>query len=89
MTLWVFFLFFWLLLLVFFFFFFLAALHSMWDLSSLTRGQIHTPCIGSTQFNHWTTREIPRSIFLLCFFFSTLVMHPIGTQFILTDRAKI
>ena len=32
----------------FLFFFFLAALHSMWDLTSLTRNQIPAPCSGST-----------------------------------------
>ena len=36
----------------------LAALHSMWDLSSLTRDQTHTlPCSGRQIFNRWTTRE--------------------------------
>ena len=36
---------------LFFFFFFslLAMLHSMWDLSSLTRDQIHTSYIGSKE----------------------------------------
>ena len=32
-----------------FFFFFLAALCSMWDLSSLTRDQTQAPCIGSME----------------------------------------
>ena len=45
-------------LLIFFFFFF-AALHSTWDLSSLTRDQTHAPCIGSTDF-HRTAREVPQ-----------------------------
>ena len=31
----------------------------MWDLSSLTRGQIHTPCIGTLTLNHWATRDVP------------------------------
>ena len=31
---------------------------SMWDLSFLTRDQIHTPCIGRWRLNHWTTREV-------------------------------
>ena len=33
----------------FFFFFFLAALCGMWDLSLLTRDQIHTPCTENTE----------------------------------------
>ena len=28
---------------------YLVALHSMWDLSSSTREQIHAPCSGSTE----------------------------------------
>ena len=28
---------------------FLATPHNMWDLSSLTRGRTHNPCIGSTE----------------------------------------
>ena len=33
----------------YFFFFFLATLHSMWDLSSLTRDGTCAPCIGSVE----------------------------------------
>ena len=33
----------------------------MWDLSSLTRDQTRTPCIGRWSLNHWTTREVPSS----------------------------
>ena len=32
-----------------YFFNFLAALHSIQDLSSLTRDQTHTPCIGRVE----------------------------------------
>ena len=31
----------------------------LWDLSSLTRDPICTPCIGRWSFNHWTTKEVP------------------------------
>ena len=31
----------------------------MWDLSSPTRDQTHTPCIGRRSLNHWTAREVP------------------------------
>ena len=31
----------------------------LWDLSSLTRDQTRTVCIGRRSFNHWTTREGP------------------------------
>ena len=34
-------------------------LQGMWDLSSLTRDQTHTPCIGRRSLNHWTIREVP------------------------------
>ena len=35
----------------------------MWDLSSLTRDQTRTPCIGKQSPNHWTTREVPVPVF--------------------------
>ena len=44
------------------FVFFLAVLFGKQDLSSLTRDQTCTPCIGSTEFNHWTTRKSPQII---------------------------
>ena len=31
----------------------------IWDLSSPTRDQAHTSCIGRQSHNHWTTREVP------------------------------
>ena len=33
----------------------------MWDLSSPTTNQTHTPCTGTLCLNHWTTREVPAS----------------------------
>ena len=30
----------------------------MWDLSTLTWDQTHTPCLERQGLNHWTTREI-------------------------------
>ena len=33
----------------------------MWDLSSQTRDQTHTPCIGRRSLNHWTARKVPKS----------------------------
>ena len=38
----------------FLFFFFFATLCSMWDPSSPIRDQTLFPCIGSTEFSHWT-----------------------------------
>ena len=35
---------------------FLAVLHSMWDLSSLTRDRTHMEVWG---LNHWIIREVP------------------------------
>ena len=37
----------------------------MWDLIVPTRDQIHTPCIGRWNLNHWTIREVPGSVFLI------------------------
>ena len=33
--------------------------HSICDLSSSTRDQTHTPCIGKWTLSHWTTRKSP------------------------------
>ena len=38
----------------------LLANHSIWDLSSPNRDQIHIPCIGTWILNHQTSREVPR-----------------------------
>ena len=43
----------------FFFFFFWS--WDIWNLSSLTRNRIHTPCIGKWSLTYWTTREVPRN----------------------------
>ena len=36
----------------------------MWDLTSLTRDQTCTPCIGRQSVNHWTTREVPGCMYI-------------------------
>ena len=41
-----------------------SLLHGMWDLSSLTRDWPCVPWIAGWILNHWTTREVPASIFL-------------------------
>ena len=50
----------------------------MWDLSSSTRNQTFTSCIGS--LNHWTTREVTGLLFyssFICFlFYSPLWTFP-------------
>ena len=38
--------------------------HSMWDLSSPTRDQTCVPCIAKQIFNHWTTREVSKWLFI-------------------------
>ena len=38
-------------------------LQGMWDLSSLTRDQTCTPCIGRQTLNHWTMREVPSLLY--------------------------
>ena len=43
----------------FFLFFFLAAPHSLWDLSSLTRGRTWALSNESTESYRWTSREFP------------------------------
>ena len=40
----------------------------MWDLGSPTRDRTRTLCIGRRSLNHWTAREVPRLIFLICTF---------------------
>ena len=37
----------------------------MWDFSSLTRDQTHSPCIRRQSFNFWTPRGVPRNSFEL------------------------
>ena len=38
-------------------------LRRLWDLSSLTRAQTCTPCIGRQSLNHWTDRAVPSQDF--------------------------
>ena len=61
-------------LLNFFFFTILLLLYVLtfwppgkWDLSSLTKDQTHSLCLGRQSLNHWSTREIPVISFLLLF----------------------
>ena len=44
--------------------FFFTAPQGMWDPSSLTRDQTHSPCTGRQNLNHWTTREVPIDVSL-------------------------
>ena len=44
----------------------------MWDFSSPTRDQTHTPCIGRRSLNHWTPREVPGNDFLLVVLYNLL-----------------
>ena len=37
----------------------------MWDLSSQARDQTQVPCSGKWILNHWTTREVPQSRYLI------------------------
>ena len=45
---------------------------SMWDHSSPTRDQTCTPCIERWSLNHWTTREVPKSIVFYLILFGAL-----------------
>ena len=60
----------------------------MWDLSSLTRDQTHMPCIGNTRLNHWTIREVVRTIFLKLRSDSTNPQFKAGQGFLLSSRTK-
>ena len=63
-----------------FIFNFLAMLHSMWDLSSLTRDQTHAPCSWSWESWHRATREVPRfSRFFVVEFRSSLYILNINS----------
>ena len=48
----------------FVFFFFWTAPRGMWDPSSLTRDQTHSPCTGRWNLNHWTARRVPVDVSL-------------------------
>ena len=41
------------------FFFFLVVLHSMQDLSSLTKDETCAPAVETQSLNHGTAREVP------------------------------
>ena len=47
----------------------------IWDLSSPTWDQTHTPCIGRRSLNHWTTREIPHCYYWLIFIQNLLCVN--------------
>ena len=39
----------------------------MWDLSFQTRDQTHAPAMEALSLNHWATRELPMTVFILNF----------------------
>ena len=41
-------------------------LQGMWHLSSPTRDQTHTLCIGRQRLNHWIAGEVPHVFILIC-----------------------
>ena len=43
----------------------------MWDLSSPSRDQTHTLCIGRWSLNHWTARKVPLDILYRLFLVRT------------------
>ena len=47
------------------FFLFFFRPWGMWDPSSPTRGWTHTSYIGRWSLNHWTTREVPSTLFII------------------------
>ena len=60
---------------------------AMCDLSSPTRDQTHTPCIGRWNLNHWTVREVPRSTFLMNSFVHCLD-HMSGTNTVANEKCR-
>ena len=52
------------------------------NLSSLTRGRTHSPCIGRQSLNHWTAREVlkPRL---------NVTRHPQDTRRKTTPKCKV
>lgn len=51
-------------------------------LSSLTRDQIHNPCIGRGSLNQWKTGEVPLRVFLYYFINSSQQPYEGGSRFI-------
>lgn len=45
--------------------FWFLGLRGMWALSSLTRDQSSTPCLGRRSPNHWTIMEVPACGFVM------------------------
>ena len=40
----------------------------MGDLNPLTSDWTHSPCVGSQNLNHWTAREVPTLLLLICIY---------------------
>ena len=59
---------------------FFSTLHSIRDLSSLTRNQTHAPAVGVRILNPLTTREVPPR--LLCLYVLLLRPRAPGSQFL-------
>ena len=57
----------------------------MWDLSSPTGDQTHTPSIKKRGLNHWTTRDVPKSLI----FSSEIFLDSILTSDTTEKRTKI
>ena len=60
----------------------------MWDLSSLTRDRTSVPCIVRQILCHWTTKEVPRVIFLYTVLLMLLILAlilPLNWPLILLD----
>ena len=72
-----------------YFFFFLDTLHSMWDLSSPTRGWTHVLCNGSTSLNHRTTRKAPKYILpKICLWFCNSLSHKLYRLVLVSKKRK-
>ena len=56
--------------------------HGMWNLSSLTRGQTHVPCIGRHILSHWTASGWPSPAFPILYMiqFFHNVTYQVTTQ---------
>ena len=48
----------------------IATLQGMWDLRSPPGMEPMPPAVEARSLNHWTAREVPKTVFLFLFLFS-------------------
>ena len=65
--------------------------HGTWDLSSLTKGWTHVPCIARQILHHWTTRGVPGLLLLklLNLLLSYLIYSQDFDNRLFTDNSQV